>query len=90
MKKSLLISGLIALLAVILFIMVGCGPVKHTNVYRSPRPHPHYRQPRTYVQFDHFWFNNRPFIQPRVIVVQPRQPRVQPRQPRQPIRRGKR
>jgi len=82
MKRSLLISGLIALLAVILFIMVGCGPVKHTNVYRSPRPH-HYRQPRTYVQFDHFWFNNRPFIQPRVIVVQPRQPR-------QPIRRGKR
>jgi hypothetical protein len=89
MKRSLLVSGLIALLAVILFIMVGCGPVKHVNVHRSPRPH-HHRQPRTYVQFDHFWFNNRPFIQPRVIVVQPRQPRVQPRQPRQPIRRGKR
>ena len=88
MKRSLLISGLIALLAVILFIMTGCGPVKHVNVHRSSRPH--YRQPRTYVQFDHFWFNNRPFIQPRVIVVQPRQPRVQPRQPRQPIRRGKR
>ena len=89
MKRSLLVSGLIALLAVILFIMVGCGPVKHVNVHRSPRPH-HHRQPRTYVQFDHFWFNNRPFIQPRVIVVQPRQLRVQPRQPRQPIRRGKR
>ena len=87
-QKSLLVSALVALLAIILFAMVGCGPVKHTNVYRSPRPH--YRQPRTYVQFDHFWFNNRPFIQPRVIVVQPRQPRVQPRQPRQPIRRGKR
>jgi len=88
MKRSLLVSGLIALLAVILFIMVGCEPVKHVNVHRSPRPH--YRQPRTYVQFDHFWFNNRPFIQPRVILIQPRQPRVQPRQPRQQIRRGKR
>jgi hypothetical protein len=76
MKRSLSISGLITLLAIILFIMVGCGPVHYS--YR-----PHHRQPRTYVQFDHFWFNNRPFIQPRVIVVQPRQPR-------QPIRRGKR
>ena len=83
MKKSLLISGLIALLAVILFIMVGCGPVKHANVHRSYRPQ--YRQPRTYVQFDHYWFNNRPYIQPRVITIQPRQPR-------QPInrQRGKR
>ena len=83
MKKSLLISGLIALLAVILFIMVGCGPVKHVNVHRSHRPQ--YRQPRTYVQFDHYWFNNRPYIQPRVITIQPRQPR-------QPInrQRGKR
>jgi hypothetical protein len=80
-QKSLLVSALVALLAIILFAMVGCGPVKHVNVHRSPRPH--YRQPRTYVQFDHFWFNNRPFIQPRVIVIQPRQPR-------QPIRRGKR
>jgi uncharacterized membrane protein len=75
-QKSLLVSTLVALLAIILFAMVGCGPVHYS--YR-----PHYRQPRTYVQFDHFWFNNRPFIQPRVIVVQPRQPR-------QPIRRGKR
>ena len=83
MKKSLLISGLIALLAVILFIMVGCGPVKHVNVHRSHRPQ--YHQPRTYVQFDHYWFNNRPYIQPRVITIQPRQPR-------QPInrQRGKR
>ena len=48
--------------------MVGCEPVRHS--YR-----PHYRQPRTYVQFEHLWFNNRPFIQPRVIIVQPRQPR---------------
>ena len=76
MKRSLSVSGLIALLAIILFIMVGCGPVHYS--YR-----PHHRQPRTYVQFDHFWFNNRPFIQPRVIMIQPRQPR-------QPIRRGKR
>jgi hypothetical protein len=82
-QKSLLVITLVALLLIILFAMVGCGPIKHTNVYHSPRPHPHYRQPRTYVQFDHFWFNNRHFIQPRVIVVQPRQPR-------QPIRRGKR
>jgi hypothetical protein len=81
MKKSLLVSGLIALLAIILFIVVGCGPVKHVKVHRSPRPY--HRQPRTYVQLDHFWFNNRPYIQPRVIVIQPRQPR-------QPIRRGKR
>jgi hypothetical protein len=75
-QKSLVISTLVALLAIILFAMVGCEPVRYS--YR-----PHYRQPRTYVQFDHFWFNNRPFIQPRVIVIQPRQPR-------QPIRRGKR
>ena len=69
-QKSLLVSGLLALLALILFALVGCEPVKHTNNYR-----PQYRQPRTYVQFEHFWFNNRPLIQPRVIVVQPRQPR---------------
>ena len=75
-QKSLLIVGLLTILAVILFAMVGCEPI-----HRSYRPH--YRQPRTYVQFDHFWYNNRPYIQPRVIVVQPRQPR-------QPIRRGKR
>lgn len=77
-QKSLLVSGLIALLALILFAMVGCGPVKHTNAHHSYRPH--YRQPRTYVQFEHFWFNNRPIIQPRVIVVQPRQPRQSIRQ----------
>ena len=78
-QKSLLIVGLLTILAVILFAMVGCEPIHHS--YR-----PHYRQPRTYVQLDHFWFNNRPYIQPRVIVIQPRQPR-------QPIirqRRGKR
>jgi hypothetical protein len=75
-QKSLLVITLVALLSIILFAMVGCGPVHHS--YR-----PHHRQPRTYVQFDHFWFNNRPFIQPRVIMIQPRQPR-------QPIRRGKR
>ena len=72
-QKSLLVSGLLAILALILFAMVGCEPVRHS--YR-----PHYRQPRTYVQFDHFWFNNRPYVQPRVIVVQPRQPRQQYRQ----------
>jgi uncharacterized membrane protein len=75
-QKSLLVITLVALLSIILFAMVGCGPVHYS--YR-----PHHRQPRTYVQFDHFWFNNRPFIQPRVIMIQPRQPR-------QPIRRGKR
>ena len=72
-QKSLLVTGLLAILALILFAMVGCEPVKHS--YR-----PYHRQPRTYVQFDHFWFNNRPYIQPRVIVVQPRQPRQQFRQ----------
>lgn len=75
-QKSLVVTGLLVLLALILFAMVGCGPVHHS--YRL-----HHRQPRTYVQLDHFWFNNRPYIQPRVIVIQPRQPR-------QPIRRGKR
>jgi hypothetical protein len=74
-QKSLLVITLVALLSIILFAMVGCEPVR--KIHR-----PHHRQPRTYVQFDHFWFNNRPFIQPRVIVIQPRQPR-------QPIRRGK-
>ena len=69
-QKSLLVAGLMTLLVLILFAMVGCGPVKHTNVYRS-----HYRQPRTYVQFEHYWFNNRPLIMPRVIVIQPKQPR---------------
>ena len=67
-QKSLVITGLLVLLALILFVMVGCGPVHYS--YR-----PHHRQPRTYVQFDHFWFNNRPYIQPRIIVLQPRQPR---------------
>jgi len=78
-QKSLLVAGLLTILALILFAMVGCEPVRH-----SYRPH-HYRQPHTYVQFDHYWFNNRPFIQPRVITIQPRQPR-------QPInrQRGKR
>ncbi len=80
-QKSLLVTGLLTILALILFAMVGCEPVKHVNVHRSPRPH--YRQPRTYVQFDHYWYGNRPYIQPRVIVIQPRQPRQQ-------IRRGKR
>ena len=67
-QKSLVVTGLLVLLALILFVMVGCGPVHYS--YR-----PHHLQPRTYVQFDHFWFNNRPYIQPRIIVLQPRQPR---------------
>jgi hypothetical protein len=67
-QKSLLITGLLIILSLILFAMVGCEPVRHS--YR-----PHYRQPRTYVQFEHFWFNNRPIIQPRVIIIQPKQPR---------------
>jgi hypothetical protein len=75
-QKSLLVITLVALLSIILFAMVGCEPVR--EIHR-----PHYRQPRTYVQFDHYWYGNRPYIQPRVIVIQPRQPR-------QPIRRGKR
>ena len=72
-QKSLLVTGLLVILSLILFVLVGCGPVKHTNIHRSYRPA--YRQPRTYVHLDHFWFNNRPYIQPRVIIVQPRQPR---------------
>jgi hypothetical protein len=77
-QKSLVVTGLLVLLALILFAMVGCEPVRYS--YRS-----HHRQPRTYVQLDHFWFNNRPYIQPRVIVIQPKRPR-------QPIvrQRGKR
>jgi hypothetical protein len=71
-QKSLVVTGLLALLALILFAMVGCEPVRYS--YR-----PHHRQPRTYVQFDHFWYGNRPYIQPRVIVIQPKQSR-QPRQ----------
>ena len=67
-QKSLIVTGLFILLILILFAMVGCQPVKYS--YR-----PHHRQPRTYVQFDHFWFNNRPYIQPRIIVLQPRQSR---------------
>ena len=67
-QKSLIVTGLFILLILILFAIVGCQPVKYS--YR-----PHHRQPRTYVQFDHFWFNNRPYIQPRIIVLQPRQPR---------------
>ena len=75
-QKSLVVTGLLVILALILFAMVGCEPVR--EIHR-----PHYRKPRTYVQFDHYWYNNRPYYQPRVIVVQPRQPR-------QPIRqRGK-
>jgi hypothetical protein len=74
-QKSLVVTGLLALLALILFAMVGCEPVRYS--YR-----PHHRQPRTYVQLDHFWFNNRPYIQPRVIVIQPKRPH-------QPTRRGK-
>ena len=77
-QKSLIVTGLLVLLALILFAMVGCEPVKYS--YR-----PQHRQPRTDVQLDHFWFNNRPYIQPRVIVIQPKRPR-------QPIvrQRGKR
>ena len=75
-QKSLLVTGLLVLLALILFAMVGCEPVRYSH-------RPHYRQPRTYVQFDHYWYGNRPYIQPRIITIQPRQPR-------QPIRRGKR
>ena len=71
-QKSLVVTGLLVLLALILFAMVGCEPVRYS--YR-----PHHRQPRTYVQFDHFWYGNRPYIQPRVIVIQPKQSR-QPRQ----------
>lgn len=78
-QKSLVVAGLLAILALILFTMVGCEPVRYS--YR-----PHHRQPRTYVQLDHFWFNNRPYIQPRIIVVQPRQSR----QPITRQRRGKR
>jgi hypothetical protein len=69
-QKTLLVTGLLALLALILFTMVGCEPVRYVSKHR-----PYYRQPRTYVQFDHYWFNNRPYIQPRVIVIQPKQPR---------------
>ena len=66
MKKLLLVMGLLTILAIILFALSGC---------QSERViHKHYhRQPRTYVQFEHYWFNNRPYIHPRVIVVQPKQ-----------------
>jgi len=67
-QKSLVVTGLLVLLALILFAMVGCEPVREMH-------RPHHRQPRTYVQYDHYWYGNRPFIQPRVIVIQPRQSR---------------
>jgi hypothetical protein len=69
-QKSLLITGLLIILSLILFAMVGCEPVKHTHSYR----------PRTYVQFDHYWLNNRPYYHPRIIVIQPKQPRQSIRQ----------
>jgi len=77
-QKSLLVTSLLIILALILFAMVGCEPVKHTKAHYSYRPH--YRQPRTYVQFDHYWYGNRPYIQPRIIVIQPKQPRQSIRQ----------
>jgi hypothetical protein len=77
-QKSLLVAGLFTILILILFAMIGCGPVKHTKARYSYRPH--YRQPRTYVQFDHYWYGNRPYIQPRIIVIQPKQPRQSIRQ----------
>ena len=64
-QKSLVVTGLLIILALILFIMVGCEPVRMV--------HTHHRQPRTYVQFDHYWYNGRPYYQPRVITIQPRQ-----------------
>jgi hypothetical protein len=73
-QKSLLITGLLLILVLILFTLVGCQPVRETH-----RPH-HYRQSRTYVQFDHYWYGNRPYIQPRIIVIQPKQPRQSFRQ----------
>jgi hypothetical protein len=44
-QKSLLVSVLMALLALILFALVGCEPVKYRNAH-----HTRYHQPRTYVQ----------------------------------------
>jgi len=73
MKKSLLITGLLIILALILFSLVGCEPVRES--YR-----PHTRHPRTYVQFDYYWYGNRPYYQPKVILIQPKQPRQQLRQ----------
>ena len=73
-QKSLVVAGLFILLVLILFSLVGCEPIREAH-----RPH-HYRQPRTYVQFDHYWYGNRPYIQPRVIVVQPKQSRQPSRQ----------
>jgi len=70
-QKSLVVTGLLVLLALILFAMVGCEPVRVT--------HRHYH-PRTYVQFDHYWYNNRPYYQPRIITIQPREPRQHFRQ----------
>jgi hypothetical protein len=77
-QKSLLVTSLLIILALILFAMVGCEPVKHTKARYSYRPI--HRQPRTYVQFDHYWYGNRPYIQPRIIVIQPKQPRQSIRQ----------
>ena len=67
-QKSLLVTGLLIILSLILFAMVGCEPIRESH-------RPHYLQPRTYVQFDHYWYGNRPYIQPRIIVIQPKQPR---------------
>jgi hypothetical protein len=67
-QKSLLVTGLLIILALILFALVGCEPVRHTHSHRSYRP-------RTYVQFDHYWYGGRPYYQPRVIIIQPKQPR---------------
>jgi hypothetical protein len=63
-SKSLLVTGLLILLSLILFSLVGCVPER--EIYHS-------RRPRTYVEFDYYWFNGRPFYQPRVIITQPRQ-----------------
>lgn len=67
-QKSLIVGGLLLILALILFALVGCEPVKYTHAYRS-----HRYQPRTYVQFDHYWYGGRPYYQPRIITIQPRQ-----------------
>ena len=67
-QKSLLVTGLLIILALILFALVGCEPVRYTHIRHSYRP-------RTYVQFDHYWYGGRPYYQPRVITIQPKQPR---------------
>ena len=65
-QKSLLVTGLLIILALILFALVGCEPVRYTHIRHSYRP-------RTYVQFDYYWYNNRPYYQPRIITPQSRQ-----------------